>query len=38
MWIAAGTLDAPTGLRTQWQVYVADASDYYTIDATIPAR
>jgi hypothetical protein len=38
MWIAAGTLDAPTGLSTQWQVYVADASDYYTIDATIPAR
>jgi hypothetical protein len=30
--IAAGTLDAPTGLRTVGQIYVADAGDYYDVD------
>ena len=38
MWIAAGTLDGPTGLKTVEQVYVGDASDYYVVDATIPQR
>ena len=31
VWIAAGTLDPPTGLRTVAHTYVADAGDYYTI-------
>jgi hypothetical protein len=31
VWIAAGTLDPPTGLRTVAHIYVADAGDYYTI-------
>ncbi|HWE19040.1 MAG TPA: GFA family protein, partial [Hyphomicrobiaceae bacterium] len=31
VWIAAGTLDQPTGLRTVAHSYVADAGDYYTI-------
>ena len=38
MWIAAGTLAGPTGLKTLEQVYVGDASDYYVVDATIPER
>jgi len=33
--IAAGTLDEPTGLATTRQVYVADAGDYYDIDADL---
>jgi len=36
--IAAGTLDAPTGLRTAVQIYVDDKGDYYDIDAAIPIR
>jgi hypothetical protein len=35
--IAAGTLDEPTGLRTVGQIYVADAGDYYEVDAGLPA-
>ena len=31
VWIAAGTLDKPTGLRTLAHIFVADAGDYYTI-------
>jgi hypothetical protein len=31
--IAAGTLDEPTGLKTVAQIYTADASDYYEMDA-----
>jgi hypothetical protein len=27
--VAAGTIDAPTGLRTVAQIFVADAGDYY---------
>lgn len=30
--IAAGTLDAPTGLKTVAQIYTADAGDYYEVD------
>ena len=29
IWIAAGTLDPPTGLRVEGEVYTADRSDYY---------
>ncbi len=36
--IAAGTLDAPTGLTTTTQIFVAHAGDYYTIDPAIPQR
>lgn len=34
--IAAGTLDAPTGLSTTLQLHVDDASDYYEIDSRVP--
>ena len=36
--IAAGTLDAPTGLATVVQIYVDDAGDYYPIDPSLPRR
>ena len=36
--IAAGTLDAPTGLKTVLQIYVDHAGDYYVIDERIPQR
>jgi len=36
--IAAGTLDAPTGLRTSLQILVEDAGDYYTLRSDIPQR
>jgi hypothetical protein len=36
--IAAGTLDAPTGLRTALQIHVESAGDYYDIDARVPTR
>lgn len=36
--IAAGSLDAPTGLSTVLQIHVADAGDYYPIAAEIPQR
>lgn len=36
--IAAGTLDAPTGLKTILQVHVNSAGDYYAIPADIPQR
>lgn len=38
MAIAAGTLDAPTGLKTAVQIHVASASDYYQIDERIAQR
>jgi hypothetical protein len=38
MAIAAGTLDAPTGLKTIVQIHVASASDYYQIDENISQR
>jgi len=34
--IAAGTLDAPTGLTTVGHIFVADAGDYYTIEDSLP--
>jgi hypothetical protein len=36
--VAAGTLEAPTGLTTTLQIYVEDAGDYYEIDDRISAR
>jgi hypothetical protein len=36
--IAAGTLDAPTGLKTAVQIHVESAGDYYAIDERIPHR
>src|SRR6266496_376755 len=36
--IAAGTLDAPTRLKTGVQIHVEDAGDYYDVDAAIPVR
>ena len=36
--IAAGTLDAPTGLATTLQIHVESAGDYYAIDERIPQR
>jgi hypothetical protein len=34
--VMAGTLDAPTGLKAVEHIYVADASDYYTITDGLP--
>jgi hypothetical protein len=34
--IAAGTLDAPTGLATAGHIFVADAGDYYAIADDLP--
>lgn len=34
--IMAGTIDAPTGLKAKKHIFVADASDYYTIDDGLP--
>ena len=36
--IAAGMLDAPTGLATTLQIYVSSAGDYYAIDERVPMR
>jgi len=36
--IAAGTLDAPTGLKISEHIYVADKSDYYALDDTVPKK
>jgi hypothetical protein len=36
--IAAGTLDPPTGLAVQEHIFVADKSDYYTIDGDVPMK
>jgi len=36
--IAAGTLDAPTGLKTTLQIYVAHRGDYYETNPAIPQR
>jgi len=36
--IAAGTLDAPTGLSTTLQIYVSSAGDYYDVDERVPGR
>jgi hypothetical protein len=34
--IMAGTLDAPTGLTAKQHIFLADASDYYTINDGLP--
>jgi hypothetical protein len=34
--IAAGTLDAPTGLATVGHIYTAEAGDYYSIKDGLP--
>jgi hypothetical protein len=34
--ISAGTVDAPTGLRTVEQIYTEQPGDYYELDASIP--
>jgi hypothetical protein len=36
--IAAGTLDAPTGLATVLQIHTASAGDYYEPPANVPQR
>jgi hypothetical protein len=36
--IAAGTLDAPTGLKTAVQIHVDSAGDYYSVDERVPER
>ena len=36
--ITAGTLDTPTDLRVEEHIFVADKSDYYTIDDGAPQK
>ena len=36
--VAAGTLDAPTGLATTLQIHVRSAGDYYAVDPQVPQR
>jgi len=36
--IAAGCLDAPTGLQTREHIFFADASDYYLVHPSEPRR
>jgi hypothetical protein len=36
--IAAGCLDAPTGIRTVSQIWVDSAGDYYELDDRIPSE
>lgn len=36
--VAAGVIDAPTGLKTTLQIYVSSAGDYYEIDGRMPVR
>jgi hypothetical protein len=35
--IAAGTLDAPQGLRIAAQIFTAEAGDYYALDPQVPS-
>ena len=35
--IAAGSLDAPQGLKIAAQIFVSEAGDYYQIEADVPA-
>ena len=35
--IAAGTLDAPQGLRIEAQIFTAEAGDYYALDPQVPS-
>ena len=36
--VTAGTLDTPTGLSVEQHIFVADKSDYYTIDGDLPMK
>jgi hypothetical protein len=36
--ITAGTLDAPTGLLMEEHIFVADKSDYYSLDDDLPKK
>jgi hypothetical protein len=36
--ITAGTLDTPTNLSVEQHIFVADKSDYYTIDDGVPQK
>jgi hypothetical protein len=36
--ITAGTLDVPTNLKIEQHIFVADKSDYYTIDDDAPQK
>ena len=36
--VAAGSLEAPTGLTTALQIFAEDAGDYYEIDIRVPVR
>jgi hypothetical protein len=36
--ITGGTLDTPTGLAVEEHIFVADKSDYYTIEDGLPAK
>ncbi len=36
--VAAGVLDAPTGLTTTMQIFTDDAGDYYALDPSVPRR
>ena len=36
--ITAGSLDAPTGLRTALQIFAKDKGDYYELDRATPVR
>ena len=38
MWICAGTLDPPTGLRSERAIFAAAASDYHTLDPNLETR
>jgi hypothetical protein len=35
--IAAGSLDAPQGLKVAANIYTSEAGDYYTIDPQVPS-
>lgn len=36
IWVMAGTLDSPTGLKIAEHIYVADKGDYYEITDGLP--
>jgi hypothetical protein len=36
--VTAGTLDAPTNITIEEHIFVADKSDYYTLDDDLPKR
>lgn len=36
--VAAGTIEAPTGLATRLQIFAEDKGDYYELDDRIPVR